>query len=311
MRIYAAGVVCWRRDNGEIKFALVHREKYQDWGFAKGKVDPGELLPEAAVREVQEEAGFKLRLGRQLGVISYPLEDGNDKEVHYWAAKVSDKALKNSQFESNEEIARIEWFDAALAMQTLSYQHDRELLQQVLELETKAELETRAIIVLRHAKATLRADWKKGEDTRPLLPGGQAQAKRLIPLLAAYGPNLLITSSWRRCRETLEPYASKNKKTLVERSQLSELGSKNGPKRLRKLLRNLLSGDKSAVICSHRPALPAIFSEISRIIEAPNLIEKLNGCHDLRPGEFVVIRVSLGNQPKVLDVERVDWLVDE
>jgi 8-oxo-dGTP diphosphatase len=311
MKVYAAGVVCWRRDKGGIKFALVHREKYQDWGFAKGKLDPGEFLPETAVREVQEEAGFRVRLGRHLGVSSYPLDNGDEKEVHYWAAKVSDKALKKSQFEANEEIARIEWFGADEALQTLSYEHDRELLHKVVELESKAELETRAVIVLRHAKATLRADWKKGEDTRPLLPQGQAQAKRLVTLLGAYGPSTLITSSWRRCRETLEPYASKNNKTLVERSQLSELGSKNGPNRLRKLLRNLISDNKSAVICSHRPALPAIFSEFSRSVESRQLGEQLRNCHDLRPSEFVVLRISLGAKPKVLDLERVDWLAAE
>jgi 8-oxo-dGTP pyrophosphatase MutT (NUDIX family) len=52
-------VLCWRETKGGIEVALVHRAKYNDWGFAKGKQDPGELLPETAVREVLEETGLK------------------------------------------------------------------------------------------------------------------------------------------------------------------------------------------------------------------------------------------------------------
>ena len=62
MTIYAAGIVCWREENGKLEVALVHREVYKDWGFPKGKLDPGEQLPQTAVREVFEEAGFKVRL---------------------------------------------------------------------------------------------------------------------------------------------------------------------------------------------------------------------------------------------------------
>lgn len=163
MTIYAAGVVCWRPSKSGIEFALVHREKYRDWGFPKGKLDPGELLPETAVREVQEEAGFKVRLGRKLAVSTYQLETGEGKEVHYWAARVSDKAQRKSVFKPNQEIALVEWHSAEAAMERLSYPHDRELLSQVVGLHTAGELETRAVILLRHATATPRTEWKKGK----------------------------------------------------------------------------------------------------------------------------------------------------
>ena len=61
MKIYAAGVVCWREQDGKLEVALVHREVYKDWGFPKGKLDPGEQLPQTAVREVLEESGFKVQ----------------------------------------------------------------------------------------------------------------------------------------------------------------------------------------------------------------------------------------------------------
>ncbi|MGA1023953.1 MAG: NUDIX hydrolase, partial [Aquiluna sp.] len=68
MTVYAAGVICWREAGKDIEVLLVHREQYDDWGFPKGKQDKGELLQETAVREVEEEAGIKVRLGRKLDV---------------------------------------------------------------------------------------------------------------------------------------------------------------------------------------------------------------------------------------------------
>ena len=87
MTIYAAGAVCWRMSKGEIELAMVFRTKHKDWTFPKGKVDPGELLPETAVREVEEEAGIRIRLGRKLAVVDYELASGETKEVHYWVSQ--------------------------------------------------------------------------------------------------------------------------------------------------------------------------------------------------------------------------------
>jgi 8-oxo-dGTP diphosphatase len=69
MTIVAAGVLCWREQKGNLEVLLVHREKYKDWSFPKGKQDPGELLPETAVREVLEETGIKLRLGQRSSLL--------------------------------------------------------------------------------------------------------------------------------------------------------------------------------------------------------------------------------------------------
>lgn len=303
--VYAAGVVGWRRGKHGLEFVLVNREKYQDWGFPKGKLDPGEFLPETAVREVREEAGLKVKLGRKLAVSSYALPTGETKEVHYWASRVSEKAQRKSSFKPNDEIANVEWFDAEAALLQLSYPHDQELLRKVIALDASGELETRAVIVLRHATATPRTDWKRGEDTRPLLAAGKAEAERLVNLLDAYGPKLLVSSSWRRCRETLSPYAEHKKRKLVERSQLSELGSKKGPKRLARLIEKLLKQTNSLVICTHRPALPAVFTALSLNQKDG---ERYAAEHsDLRPADFAVLRFSTSSKKRLLDVERVSW----
>ena len=303
MPIYAAGVVCWREQDGKLEVALVHREVYKDWGFPKGKLDPGEQLPQTAVREVLEESGFKVRLGRKLGVIKYQVGAGLDKEVHYWASRVSAKSIAKQKFLPNKEIAKVEWIAAKEALTLLSYEHDQNLMQQVIQLHKAKELETRALIVLRHAKATARSEWKGEEAKRPLLTDGELQAKALIPLIAAYGPRRLVTSPWARCHDTIAPYAQARKQKLIERHQLTELGHKKRPVRTQEVVNDLLGTSKSGLICSHRPALPSILAPFAEIA-AKDMRKEIEAGSNLTPAEFMVLRITLSDKPKVVGVER-------
>lgn len=303
MTIYAAGVLCWREKGSELEVLLVHREKYNDWGFPKGKQDPGELLPQTAVREVAEEAGLKLKLGRKLAVVRYQVGD-EDKEVHYWASKVRPKTVKKQKFEANEEIAKLEWLTAKKALSLLSYEHDRELLNLALELRAKNELETRALIVLRHAKATPRTQWQGEEAKRPLMPEGVAHANALVPILSAYGPKNLITSPWKRCHDTVAPYAKKTKKTLVERGQLTERSNKRRPVSTKKVVSHLLGDSKSGLICTHRPALPSVLEPLAASASKDLKQTILDGA-GLRPGDFLVLRLTMGSKPRVVEAEHV------
>jgi 8-oxo-(d)GTP phosphatase len=302
--VFAAGVICWREVKGETLFALVHREKYNDWGFAKGKQDPGEELCETAVREVREELGIKIKLGRKISTIHYELANGEDKEVHYWASKVTEKAVRKSDFVPNAEISQVEWHNAKTALKLLSYAHDKALLKEVLELAKEKELETRALIVLRHAKATPRSDWTKGEKTRPLLPKGEQQAYRLVVQLASYGPKKLITSPWKRCKDTVLPYAKATHRQLLERSQLSEYSAEKNPKKAKRLIEDIFEGTESTLICTHRPALPKVLDAISqhaRVDLKPAIAEAAT----LDPGAFIVIRLSMDKKPRVVSIERI------
>jgi len=60
MTILAAGAILWREEKGQLLVALIHRSRHNDWSWPKGKVDPGELLPETAVREIAEETGLAI-----------------------------------------------------------------------------------------------------------------------------------------------------------------------------------------------------------------------------------------------------------
>jgi len=86
--VVAAGAVLWRPDqahDGGVEVCLVHRHRYDDWSLQKGKLDPGEHLLACAVREVEEETGQRVVLGRPLPTQHYEV-NGAPKRVHYWAA---------------------------------------------------------------------------------------------------------------------------------------------------------------------------------------------------------------------------------
>jgi 8-oxo-dGTP diphosphatase len=307
MSVVAAGAILWRLDKGELKVAIIHRARYDDWSWPKGKLDKGETIAEAAVREIREETGLKVALGVHLSEIHYPLPNGNDKEVHYWAAHVTDKALAHSTFEPSEEVAKVDWKTPQQARKLLSYEFDQQPLNALLDLFDRGQLATKPLIVLRHAKAMARSDWKGGkvvdDGKRPLHDFGKQQAKALIKPLSAFGVKHIVTSPWKRCRETVLPFAVKRKLTVIERSQLSELGNAKRPARTSNVVEDVIEVDKASVICSHRPSLPTILKTIAGF--APlELRRAINAASTLRPGQMLVVHISRsGKKPRVVAVE--------
>lgn len=310
MTIFAAGALLWREVSGELQVALIHRSRHSDWSWPKGKVDPGESLLETAVREIKEETGLSIKLGPRLKVVNYKIPSGTPKEVHYWAAKVSDSALAKSTFEPSEEVASVEWRSPEEALKLLTYEFDREVLNALLALRAKGQLNTKPVIVLRHAKATARTDWFGGQPlddgNRPLLPAGVAQAKLLVPALAAFGVKRVITSPWIRCENTVAPYAHSRNLKIIERSQLSEQGNKKGPRRTRNVVKDIVKDGRASLICSHRPALPTILQAIGEFGESSQN-ESVRSANDLKPAEFLVVHLTkaeLGKKRQIVAVER-------
>ena len=300
MTVYAAGAVLWRIENNQLKVALVHRGRYDDWSWAKGKVDPGETLPQTAVREIREETGLKIKLGVPLGIQRYLLPNKNLKEVHYWAAKVTDKALANSNFKPNEEVAEVVWFTPAAARKKLTYSHDQEQLDQLIALHKKGHLDTTPLIILRHAKARSRATWKDGEASRPLLTEGNAQAEALPKLLKAFGAKLIFSSPWTRCLSTVAPYAQNAKVKVKTRPELTEFANAKKPANTKKALLEIIALGKPAVVCTHRPVLPTVIEALEK--KASDSVKiKLHLAAALKPGSFTVVHLSQKQQ--IVDVE--------
>jgi 8-oxo-dGTP diphosphatase len=303
MEIFAAGAVCWREVGKDIMVAMIYRGRYKDWSFPKGKVDPGETLAEAAVREIKEETGLKVKLGVPLSTVSYPIDKGRTKVVHYWAAKVTDKAVANSKFKPDEEVSEVVWVKADQAFAKLSYKHDQELLQEVLDLRKNGMLKTKPLIIIRHAHATPRTDYVGEDGKRPLLPEGKKQAKELVRLLSAYGPRRVFTSPWRRCKDTITPYAKAHRYKIIDRGELSEMGNAKGPARTAKVAKNLFTDARSSILCTHRPTLPTITKVLASYAE-PKLAKLILEAKALKPGDFIVLHLTTaGKKPRLVAVE--------
>jgi 8-oxo-dGTP diphosphatase len=268
--VIAAGAVVVRK--GAV--LLVHRPKYDDWSFPKGKQDPGEDDVVTAVREVAEETGVEVRLGMPLPSTAYVQLDGRTKLVHYWRASVvGDHDV--TTYRANDEIDDVAWVPIHEAAELLSYQRDRDVLA---ALETSHK--TTPLVVLRHAKALSRKKWDGADPERPLTDEGQAQAKSLTTLLAAYGITRVVTSSSTRCVQTVQPYVDEHVLTASQTVALSE--EHVDADAARALVGDLLADTEPTVVCSHRPVLPVLLARLG--VDIP----------PLDPGSLLVVHHRKG-----------------
>ena len=123
--VRAAGGIPWRRTAASgLEVLVVHRPRYDDWSFPKGKLDPGESWEQAAVREVWEEAGILAVLGAELAGTRYRDRHGRAKQVRYWAMEVTD----DTGFEPGDEVDERRWATPGEAASLLTYPRDRDLL---------------------------------------------------------------------------------------------------------------------------------------------------------------------------------------
>jgi 8-oxo-(d)GTP phosphatase len=245
--ILAAGAVAWRpgRDGTEPEVLLVHRKKYDDWSLPKGKTEPGEPLPLTAVREVLEEGGAGLILGRRLTSVRYQV-GGRPKRVHWWAARVSgvDQAAV-----PNSEVDEVIWAVRPEAGERASYEHD----VRVLDDFASRPVDTVPLILLRHATAVPRSKWKGDDGERPLDSSGRAQSQLLAPLLAAFAPRArVISSAATRCMDSIGPYAELTGAEVRGEQALQVRSSGTDPAASAALIAEAIGAGEPAVVCAHR-----------------------------------------------------------
>ena len=266
--IQAAGVVLHGKHDDVV---IVHRPHRQDWSLPKGKLECDEPHLLAAVRECWEETGYVPVMGAPLAERHY-LVAGVDKHVLNWRATV-----RSGHFAPNSEVDQLRWVQAAKAPEFLTYQSDAELVEQSVAVGT-----TWPLVVLRHADATKRVAWQaagagfaRADLGRPLSPEGLVQSDQIAQFLAAYGITHVLTSDSRRCRQTVEPYASTTGIRIEREHLLSEEGWTDDPAGTERVVRELLDrATAPTVLCTHRPVLHLVLSTIEKVL-------------DLGPGEAI------------------------
>ncbi len=124
--IRAAGGVLWRNaadadGPAAIEVAIIHRQRYDDWSLPKGKLAAGEREVDGAIREVLEETGYHVRLGRSLGETRYQKVDSGaarEKVVRWWAMEAA-----SGGFGPTREVDELRWLTLGEAHDALTRDH--------------------------------------------------------------------------------------------------------------------------------------------------------------------------------------------
>jgi 8-oxo-(d)GTP phosphatase len=289
--VLAAGAVCWRIVGGKVRILLVHRTQHKDISLPKGKLDPGELLPQTAVREVEEETGLVVALGAPLGQVRYTIPSGRDKVVYYWSAEVDAHALESARFRPNDEIESLEWVSINKARNRLTYPHDVDIVDAFAERWRSGRARTFAIILVRHGKAVPAEAWDGPDATRPLLLRGTAQAISITPGIAAYRPEKIFSSTAVRCLATVAPLAALTGLKLKESVGLSQDAYETDDSGTVAIMAKRMKSKKTVVLCSHGPVIPEIVREIASLTNTP-LTDDFASMGLLATGEYSVLHVS-------------------
>lgn len=202
----------WRRASEGLEVLLVHRPRYDDWTFPKGKLHAGEDHRSAALREVEEETGLRCSLGVELAPSAYVDGRGRPKVVRWWAMTPG-----GGTFVPGPEVDEATWLPVADAASLLSYDRDREVLRAFTSQAGSA-----AVLLVRHGDAGDRGRWRGDDRLRPLSAEGRRQAQALVGQLAGYGVARVLSSAYVRCVQTVEPLAVARRLPLETSPALAE-----------------------------------------------------------------------------------------
>lgn len=249
----AAGGVLWRQDGGQVLVAVVHRPRYDDWSLPKGKLHAGEHPLVAAAREVSEETGARVEVGRRLASVEYPFGDDAIKRVSYWSMR-----YRGGEHAAGDEVDRLRWTTVAEASQQLSYPADRGVLADFARLPS----DTRTLLLLRHAKAGKRSDYPGDDRLRPLDKVGRRQARDSVAVLMAFAPQRVLAADRVRCEQSVRPVADRLGLPVRSAPTLSDEAWDKDPDAGLAEIRELLAQPGTTLICSQGETIPAVLERL-------------------------------------------------
>lgn len=322
--VRAAGAIVWRFragfstveprigqiiDPDDIEVLVVHRPRYNDWSWPKGKVESGELLAAAAVREVEEETGEVIRLGAPLTLQRYRLGNGHIKEVHYWvgrqaggspAARIRPPVQRASQ----KEIDDCRWVSVADAHEMLTRRGDRRLLSEVCALASSGVLVTEPVLLMRPAQTVERERWEGVLGERHLTRAGVRQSLDVIDVLAAFGVQEIHSSQWNCAQLSLAPYACTAGLHIRSHSELTEPAIVSNPEGLSAFICDLIENIHApSVVAVHRQALSGVIETLRRHADIDVRAFLPTSEPALRPAEILVVHIGAGLPKQAQDAD--------
>jgi 8-oxo-dGTP pyrophosphatase MutT (NUDIX family) len=227
---------------------VVHRPRYDDWSFPKGKADEAETDEAAAMREVEEETGLRCERGVEMPAIQYTDSLGREKVVRYWVM-----TPLAGCFTPTREVDEIRWLTLEEADALLTYEHDRRLLRDLHEILPPGP----STYLVRHAKAGDRTMWTEDDRLRPLSKKGRRQAEQLVVAFRNREIGSVISSPSLRCVQTVRPLALDRGLALVTDAALAE----GAPlERALDLLDRVAT--TPAVLCTHGDLIPLVIEHL-------------------------------------------------
>ncbi|OZG61922.1 DNA mismatch repair protein MutT [Bifidobacterium lemurum] len=318
-----------------IEVCVVHRPKYDDWSWPKGKLELNESHRHAAVREISEETGVPVALGPYLGEVEYPLDQegrksrrskdrtADTKHILYWmATPVSAEdaermrdALGPVQRADVGEIDDIVWVSVTKARKMLTHSTDRDVLALFVDRIEEGAAHAVPVLLVRHGKAEARKTWKGTDANRPITPRGAAASYALNRELACYNPTRLATSPWLRCQQTLQGLSWQINRPMIHLDTLTEDAYAENPKAawdtlLAEIELAFASGQTDA-ICMHRPVIGGMFKYLRAMCASTMLEKRLISKSPYMPtGTAVALFVAGGpGGPTIIDIQKVAPLV--
>lgn len=339
--VESAGGILYRKaadpSEGEFEVCLVHRPKYDDWSWPKGKLELNESHRHAAVRELNEETGVPVKLGPFIGEVEYPLSqegrkarnkadshtDGPIKHVLFWmATPISTVQARHMagafgpvHRADKDEINEIRWLPIARARKLLTHSTDKEILALFVDRLEEGAAAAYPLLMVRHAKAEPRKLWKGTEAARPITPKGAAAAYALDRELACYAPELLLSSPWIRCQETMQMFSRQTGLPLESISELTEDAFAADPAAawdaFRTQIDHMFATQRSTAICMHRPVIGGIFEQLRPLCASPSLAQRLISKTPFMPTghALALFIVNTPNGPRIIDIQKVAPIV--
>lgn len=346
--IQAAGSVVYRTTEfGQLRVCVIHRPRYNDWSFPKGKLDADESLIHAAVRETAEETGVHIVLQAPLARISYVLgADNSDavvsnkkartgvkKYVSYWIARDIPVHMLNARSASFGQIIHrtvnetdeIRWLSIDDALNLLTRADDKNILLDFSRRVSAHQQHSCTLIIARQASAISKKKWGGSSPSRPLSPLGAAQAHALVTELSCYMPHEIYTDTTVACQRTAEPWHNLTHLPVRALSHADESASKHSHRgsnatehnpfvsQLEQTMENIMQSSlPCAALIVAKQHLSSTADFFSPLAADPTvsreLIQILRGKKALAPGQAVALTIE-SNPCTVTSVQKVEPIV--